>query len=374
MRLALVMMVATAAVARANLVYPMFKQCDPRWGNNTMGTKGPGEQSTICGEGCAMSCVSMALNGLKYTVDGAALDPGTFNAWLEDHDGYHCMDGDCNNLILTMIDKFTNGHVTFVGENLQQKPSVEEIQNGLEMNSTIYLAHVRNRTHFVLVTGWNAADSNFFVNDPNHDIPAYNYSDMADLIVYRIHPQNKPVVPTQYPLFSQCDPRWGNDTMNSTTICEVGCLMSSLSMVLNEKAILISGQAVTPQVLNAWLRDNGGYDGDNDLQESVVPMISPARISWPANGKHTTNDIPFDTIMTILQSGQPVIANVMNGAHFVLVIGYDPVDGDTLYVNDPYFNIRTYSYTRDIVGWRMFVTQPGAPATQRLRGAIAALF
>ena len=45
-------------------------QCDPQWGNDEMGTIGNGERSTICGEGCAMSCVSMALNGLGITVGG----------------------------------------------------------------------------------------------------------------------------------------------------------------------------------------------------------------------------------------------------------------------------------------------------------------
>ena len=33
---------------------PLFRQCDPRWGKAEMGTKGDGEQSTICREGCAM--------------------------------------------------------------------------------------------------------------------------------------------------------------------------------------------------------------------------------------------------------------------------------------------------------------------------------
>jgi hypothetical protein len=34
-------------------------------------------------------------------------------------------------------------------------------------------------------------------------------------------------------------------------------------------------------------------------------------------------------IVAYLKAGRPVIANVMNGGHFVLVVGYDAVDGDT---------------------------------------------
>lgn len=53
-------------------------------------------------------------------------------------------------------------------------------------------------------------------------------------------------------------------------------------------------------------------------------------------------------------AGRPVIANVMQGHHFVLVIGWDPKDEDTLLVNDPGFNTLSYSYSKDVVGWRLF--------------------
>jgi hypothetical protein len=88
--------------------YPLFKQCDPNWGNNTMGTPGPGERSNICGEGCAMSSVSMALAGLKFQINGVNSDPASLNAWLIANAGYVCAAGDCNNLVLdapTWLDK-----------------------------------------------------------------------------------------------------------------------------------------------------------------------------------------------------------------------------------------------------------------------------
>ncbi len=45
-------------------------------------------------------------------------------------------------------------------------------------------------------------------------------------------------------------------------------------------------------------------------------------------------------------------AHVMQGRHFVLVVGYD--DGETnFYVNDPGFNNSYYTYS-DIVGYRIF--------------------
>ncbi len=40
-----------------------------------MGTRGPGERSTICGEGCAMTSVSMALAGLGVDLADRAVRP-----------------------------------------------------------------------------------------------------------------------------------------------------------------------------------------------------------------------------------------------------------------------------------------------------------
>ena len=66
-----------------------------------------------------------------------------------------------------------------------------------------------------------------------------------------------------YPLYKQCDSRWKNDKMgtSSKTICQVGCLMSSVSMT-------IPGQ--NPKTLNHWLTNNHGYvSGDLFVWASV---------------------------------------------------------------------------------------------------------
>ena len=48
--------------------YPLYKQCDPLWGAQPMGTAGPGERATVCREGCAMTAVAMALAGQGYGI------------------------------------------------------------------------------------------------------------------------------------------------------------------------------------------------------------------------------------------------------------------------------------------------------------------
>ena len=76
-----------------------------------------------------------------------------------------------------------------------------------------------------------------------------------------------------YPLYKQCDSRWGSDRLGSSsnTVCSAGCLMSSVSMVLNGCGRTISGAAATPKTLNNYLTNNGGYaQGDNFIWDSVA--------------------------------------------------------------------------------------------------------
>ena len=68
-----------------------------------------------------------------------------------------------------------------------------------------------------------------------------------------------------YPLFKQCDPQWASDQLGTSdeTVCQAGCLMSSISMIMNSCNKLIEGDAANPQTLNRWLTYNGGYVGQN---------------------------------------------------------------------------------------------------------------
>jgi hypothetical protein len=169
-------------------------------------------------------------------------------------------------------------------------------------------------------------------------------------------------------------------------------------------------------VVAAWLRANAGYQNGDNLDESVVPNINPTHISWPADGMHRKNDralclppgdaldpplptlccrfslapslarslivtffrrLLFDLAVSATQvhqylmQGRPVIANVDSGRHFVLVTGWRTGDADTVLINDPYFNVTTYSISKDIVGWRLFNMTAVPHASPRLRGRVA---
>ncbi|KAA0156399.1 hypothetical protein FNF29_01191 [Cafeteria roenbergensis] len=389
MKLALSVLVAAAAasvaVAGGLPKFPLYKQCDPRWGGNQMGTRGPGERSTICGEGCAMTSVSMALAGLGVDLADRAVRPDSLNSWLEDNHGYVCIAGDCNNLVLSAPNRVPSSRLQFVSEH--DKPELDDMRAAVEKGDTIFVAHVHDSGHFVLVTGVDSdSRDRFEVNDPFYNSTWYPYANISDVIEYRITAGDAPartafpltpaslrgaaptpslpswtkeqdggefVVPYVMPLFKQCDSRWGSDKIDTDTICQVGCLMSSTTMALAGHHINVDGKSPNPGILNSWLRDNHGYIG-NDLVESAVANVDPSRVSWPADAMHTKNDVPLHKIQEMLRAGRPVIANVMQGHHFVLVVGWNATNPDALAINDPGFNRETYSYTRDVVGWRLF--------------------
>lgn len=66
-------------LSRVELNVPRFAQADPRWAADLLGPT----DSTIGGEGCAVSSAAMVL-----AYYGVNIDPGVLNAFLTDNDGY----------------------------------------------------------------------------------------------------------------------------------------------------------------------------------------------------------------------------------------------------------------------------------------------
>jgi hypothetical protein len=89
------------------------------------------------------------------------------------------------------------------------------------------------------------------------------------------------VSPIKYPLMKQCDSAWGDDIMDTETICQVGCLMTSTSEGIRGYNISINNVSSNPGVLNEWLRENGGYDGSNDLVCAIYMCLLCAQTCSP---------------------------------------------------------------------------------------------
>jgi hypothetical protein len=158
--------------------------------------------------------------------------PKSLNAWLKASNNYECAGGDCNNLVLTApaapptsasnpststsTSSSTAGLAGSVFQLIGEapKPPAAQIAAGLAAGSTVYIAHVNNRSHFVLLTGTvasspsststttnistatNATNSGdtttFYVNDPYFNVSTHSYSSIADIIAYKVIPHTEP--------------------------------------------------------------------------------------------------------------------------------------------------------------------------------------
>lgn len=141
-------------------------------------------------------------------------------------------------------------------------------------------------------------------------------------------------VTAAYPLFKQCDGRWASDALGTSggkTICQAGCLMSSVSMVLNDCHKTINGGAADPKSLNSWLKVNGGYASGNLFVWGAVSKFGLTYV-----GQITDKN----QMHSYFNSGHAVILNVNNGGHWVLMTGNS---GANFLVNDPGFAKSSYT-------------------------------
>ena len=150
--LALALLV-TLAFART---YPVFKQCDSRWGSERLGTS----SNTICQAGCLMSSCSMALAGTGHNYN-----PSTLNKWLTSNGGY--VSGDL----------FVWGSVTSLGLSFEAKVGNSQIKAKLDAGKVV-ICNVHNGGHWVLAYAYSG--DNIMVNDPGYSTTSYAISQIVD--------------------------------------------------------------------------------------------------------------------------------------------------------------------------------------------------
>ncbi len=134
--------------------------------------------------------------------------------------------------------------------------------------------------------------------------------------------------------FSQGDDRWKQERLGGgSSIGKSGCVLSCLSMLLNAEA---TNQHMTPDRLNDWLRQNGGYAGNN-MRWQIPGEIDGSGLGLELVGQsNKRNDWNF--LSTQLDQGNKVIVKVTGRrSHWVLVIKRDgAVDKASSYlINDP---------------------------------------
>lgn len=146
---------ALLVVLAASRNYPLYKQCDSKWGSEQLGTS----SNTICKAGCLMSSVAMALAGI-----GKNYNPGSLNQWLKGHGGY--VSGDL----------FVWGSVSPLGLSYVGKVANSNIASNLAANHIVIL-NVHNGGHWVLATSMSG--STIHVNDPGYSTTSYTLSEIV---------------------------------------------------------------------------------------------------------------------------------------------------------------------------------------------------
>lgn len=149
-------LIAVLLVLAASRTYPLFKQCDSRWGNEQLGTS----SNTICKAGCAMSSLAMGLAGI-----GKSYNPSTLNTWLKGHGGY--VSGDL----------LVWGSVSSIGLTFKGKVANSQIKSHLDAGNVV-ICNVHNGGHWVLAHSYSGSAIN--VNDPGYSTTSYDLSQIVD--------------------------------------------------------------------------------------------------------------------------------------------------------------------------------------------------
>ena len=132
--------------------------------------------------------------------------------------------------------------------------------------------------------------------------------------------------------YKQCNSSYGSDPLGTgggQTICSAGCAMSSVAeMLLHWKVAMDPGQ------LNKWLDTHNGYEDGDLIVWSSVDVLGPTFIA--------IENPTSEELQNGINQCHGLIANVMNGEHWVLITGY--MGNNNFYVNDPGFDNAYYPY------------------------------
>ena len=147
-----------------------------------------------------------------------------------------------------------------------------------------------------------------------------------------------------YPLFKQCDMAWNENFLGyagNRSVCLSGCLISSISMVLNECEVMLpllgtnETVAANPGTINTWLKETGGYEDGYGFKWTSCDSLGLVWDRFASKG---------EDIASSFDDGHTVILHVHNNNHFVLMTGYSKTSSGLLfYVNDPFYDTQSYT-------------------------------
>ncbi|WP_395806662.1 glucosaminidase domain-containing protein [Archangium minus] len=136
------------------------------------------------------------------------------------------------------------------------------------------------------------------------------------------------------PMYKQGDDQWGGRSLGTgSSISLAGCAMTSTAMAISK----ISGKAINPGELDAYLDRNKGYDGNGIMWDTAAKAagLSASKQAWN-----------LSTINNQIDAGRPVVVGVdykagsgggRNGTdHWITITGRGTQNGKNVYfANDP---------------------------------------
>ena len=156
-----ILLLSLSTMALANIDYPVFKQFDPAWKSDIMGTKNLGQV------GCLVSSISSILKHRHTLIDGQEASPKTLNQYLRRNRGYVG-----NSFSWGMLSHF----------NLRQVARIADVKRiRSEMDKGHYVILFVMGRHWVLATGYTS--QGFSVMDPGYKTTSYPNSQVSDAVV-----------------------------------------------------------------------------------------------------------------------------------------------------------------------------------------------
>lgn len=169
----------------------------------------------------------------------------------------------------------------------------------------------------------------------------------------------------------QTNPIWANDEYDSASnwasnknqikIDHWGCLISSISMIMNFHGINImpDNTPVNPATINSWLKSQP----DGYIQSGLVNSLAITRLTKIINDQYSTSKLEyrrvpgndFLTAKNEISANKPVILEIPG--HFLVGNGItkDNNDQEDLYITDPSYNYEKFSqHNKELLSTRTF--------------------
>lgn len=146
----------------------------------------------------------------------------------------------------------------------------------------------------------------------------------------------------EFATWKQTDPRWKNVSLGNRTVGQIGCLATSVSILVAKSGVPTNlGDNLNPGTFVQYLNRNGGFINGNFMWYSVSKVAPTFQYAGRKDVSGKSDQQKIDTIRELISQGYYVTVQVSNSnpQHWVAVdnvVGnqvniFDPSDSRTVY-------------------------------------------